>query len=345
LAYVMTTLKQVADRAGVSSATVSKVLSNTPYVSADTRARVLKAVEELGYVPNLAARALARGRTYNIGVIFPLIYTSIFTDPQTLSILEGVETVINERGYNILITTPKMPVQQSDQYRRLVQSRYCDGLILLENLPDELMSSFVASHNYPFVAIGYQSLEDKSNTIRIDDYHGAYQAAKHLADLGHRNIGIIAVGPVSMFSISERLRGYRDALASAGIDFDRLPVACGSFSIESGAQALRQLLKADPRPTAVLCVTDLMSLGAINAAKSAGLNVPRDLSIVGFDDIPLAIHIDPPLTTVRQPSRQLGETAANLLLDILEKKQTTFDPVVLPTQLILRGSTAPVRSA
>lgn len=342
----MITLKQVADRAGVSSATVSKVLSNTPYVSVETRERVLQAVDDLGYVPNLAARALARGRTYNIGVIFPLIHTSLFSDPQTLSILEGVETVVSARGYNILITTPPTPVQKSDQYRRLVRSRYCDGLILLENLPDQRMSRFVAAHGYPFVAIGYQSLEDHSNTIRIDDYEGAYAAAQHLADLGHRHIGIIAAGPMPMFSIRERLRGYRDALTAAGIDYERLPIAHGTFSIDSGGAALLRLLAgACPRPTAILCVTDLMAFGAINAARGAGLRLPHDLSIVGFDDIPLAAHIDPPLTTVRQQSRALGETAATLLLDILEKKQSTFDPVVLPTQLIVRGSTAPVYPA
>jgi len=337
----MTTLKQVAERAGVSSATVSKVLSNTPYVSTETRARVLAAVEALGYVPNLAARALAQGRTYNIGVVFPLIYTSLFSDPQTLSILEGIERVATSRGYNLLISTPKMPVEDSEQFHRLLRSRYFDGVILLENLPDRLMSSFVTEHGYPYVSIGYQSLEATPNSIHIDDYHGAYAVARHLIDLGHRRFGMIDIAPVSFFSMNERLRGYRAALAEAGIDPGSVPHVPGSYTIASGAEAMRQLLCVQPRPTAVLCVTDLMAIGAMNAARMAGLRVPDDLSVVGFDDIPLAAHVDPALTTVRQESHTLGETAARQLFDLLKKKHSAFDKIVVPTTLIARGSSGP----
>ena len=337
----MTTLKQVAERAGVSSATVSKVLSNTPYVSAETRTRVLAAVNALGYVPNLAARALAQGRTYNIGVIFPLIYTSLFSDPQTLSILEGVERVATPQGYNMLISTPQIPVEDSEQVQRLLRSRYFDGVILLENLPDRLMSTFIAEHGYPYVAIGCNTLENTANTIRIDDYDGAYAVARHLIELGHRHFGIIDVALIAFFSMSERLRGYRAAMVDAGIDDAAVINAPGAYTIASGAAAMNELLRAEPRPTAVLCVTDLMAIGAVNAAHAAGLRVPDDVSVVGFDDIPLAAHVDPPLTTVRQESQTLGETAARKLFDLLKKKHSAFDTIVMPTTLIVRGSSGP----
>jgi DNA-binding LacI/PurR family transcriptional regulator len=338
----MTTLKQVAERAGVSSATVSKVLSNTPYVSAETRNRVLEAIDALGYVPNLAARALAHGRTFNIGVIFPLIYTSLFSDPQMMLILGGVERVLTQHGYNMVISTPQMPVDESEQFQRLLRSRYLDGVILLENLPEQVMSSLIVQHGYPFVAIGYKSLAETPNTVRIDDYNGAYAAAQHLLDLGHRQFGIIDIAPYPFFSISERLRGYRAALADAGIDYDAMPRISGNYTIASGAEAMETFLHATPRPTALLSTTDLMAIGAINAARAAGLRVPEDLSVVGFDDIPLAAHMEPSLTTVRQASEALGETAASMLFDLLAKKKPAFDMRVLPTSLIVRGSTGPV---
>ena len=343
----MTTLKEVAALAGVSAATVSKVLSNTPYVSEATRALVLKAVADLGYTPNLAARALASGRTYNVGVIFPLIYTSLFSDAQTIAILEGVEAASSARGYNILISTPTVPVEESVPYQRLIRSRYLDGFLLLENLPTGRMSDFIAAQGYPCVAIGYHSPDDNTNVVRIDDYGGAHAAAAHLAALGHRHIGIINAGQdTTFYYIDERIRGYRDALSAAGIDFGRLPMAYGAFSIASGATAMASLLaQGDSPPTAVLCVSDLMALGAMQTIRSAGLRIPDDISIVGFDDIPMAAYFDPPLTTVRQPSREIGAGAAQMLFDLLEKKQDAVEAVLMPTSLVVRGSSGRVNQS
>lgn len=339
----MATLKQVAERAGVSSATVSKVLSNTPYVSEPTRQRVRRAIDELGYVPNLAARALASGRTYNIGVIFPYIYTSLFSDAQTLSLLEGVEAAASAHGYNILLSAPPMPVAQSEQYHRLVYSRYMDGVILLENLPHQSMSSLIAELGYPYVAIGYQSLPGETNTIHADDYHGAYAAARHLIDLGHRNIGLISiVEEDAMFSISERVRGWRVALAEAGIYLEDLPMAYGGYSIPSGIAAMEYLMNSKEIPSAILSINDQMALGAMQRARAAGLRIPEDIAFIGFDDIQMASHSDPPLSTVRQPSREMGERAAGMLFDMLTKKETVYDPVVMPTSLIVRGSSVPI---
>jgi len=339
----LATLKEVAQRAGVSSATVSKVLSNTPYVSTTTRERVLQAVDELGYTPHLAARALAAGRTYNIGVIFPFIYTSLFADVQVTTFLEGVEAAASERGYNILLSSPSMPVQDSELYRRFVGSHYFDGVLVQENLPDEILSSFIAQHGYPYVTVGYRSLNDTVNCIRLDDYGGAFTAARHLLDLGHRRIGIISVGPLPSFFLIERMRGYRDAFAASGLDLDAMPVAYGGYSIPSGETAMCQLLAVtDPYPTAVLCINDMMAFGAIRAARSEGLRVPEDISIVGFDDIPLAPYVDPPLTTVRQPSRDIGYRGAAMLFDLIERKQPAYETIIVPTSMIVRGSTRPI---
>jgi DNA-binding LacI/PurR family transcriptional regulator len=341
------TLKEVAKRALVSTATVSKVLSNTPYVSEETRQRVLQAVSELGYVPNLAARALSKGRTYIIGVIFPYNYDHLFGDPLILTMIEGIESICTERQYNMLISTPRIPVSDSEQYQRLVRSGYLDGVIAFETLPHEPVTTLLTRYGYPWIAIGYRSALGHNNVVHSDDFVGAKAAAQHLIDLGHRRVGIIGVEIGALTQAEPRLAGFRAAFEEAHLAFDRIPQVVGNFSVESGYQAAEALLRLEPRPTALLCLNDRMAMGAIQRARSLNLHVPEQLSVVGFDDIPGAQFFNPPLTTVRQPAHEIGTRAAELLFDLIEgDKQPqlayyqSFSPVIFPTEFVIRHSTA-----
>lgn len=347
----MATLREVATLAEVSTATVSKVLSNTPYVSAETRERVLHAVQTLGYEPNLAARALSKGKTYNIGVVFPYNYDHLFADPHTLAILEGVETECTQRGYNILLSTPRVPVEQSDQLRRLVRSGYLDGVIALETLPAAPVSAMLEQFRHPWIAIGTESVLGPLNTVQSDDFSGAKAIAAHLIALGHRQIGIIGVEDIALAAAERRMEGYRAAFEEAGLDFARVPKVVGNFSTESGHRAAGELLALEDRPTAVLCLNDRMAIGAIQRAYEGGLSVPEALSVAGFDDIPNAATLTPPLTTVRQPAYAMGRKAAEMLFERITVRPTrsarvmrkadirNFPPVVFAAEMVVRGST------
>jgi len=338
----VTTLKEVAKRAAVSTATVSRVLSNTSYVSKETRARVLEAVEALGYTPNLAARALSKGRTYIIGVVFPYNYDLLFYDPFVLTIVQGIETVCTQRGYSLLLNTPRIPIAQSEQFQRLMRSGYLDGVITMETIPSDPISTLVARHGYPCVAIGSQTEQKCPNTVDVDDYGGAREIAAYLIGLGHRDFGVVGVDPAQLTSAIRRLMGYRAAFTDAGLDFDHVPQVHGAFSVQSGYEAASRLLRISPkRPTAILCMNDRMAMGVIQRLIAEGLRVPDDVTVVGFDDIPGAEYFTPPLTTVRQPAHALGASAMQMLFGLMDSKESferEFPPVIFKPELVIRQS-------
>jgi DNA-binding LacI/PurR family transcriptional regulator len=356
----VTTLREVAKRAGVSIATVSKVISNTPYVSDETKQRVSLAIEELGYVPNLAARALSKGRTHNICVVFPYIYDHLFSDPFVSSILEGIEAVATENGYNLILSTPRIPVNESEHYQMLIRSGYFDGAVVFETVPNELTSAVLERFGYPWIAIGYESTLGTLNTVCADDYTGAKALAAHMIALRHRHFGIISVEPTISTAGELRMNGYRAAFEEANLDFSQVPQVIGTFSIESGRLAAAKLLEQHPTPTALLCMNDRMALGAMEFARSKGLRIPDDLSVGGFDDIPMAQQSSPALTTVQQPGYDMGSEAVRLLFDLMDGRPKTshkasmrstsdmtaavgkvaFDATVFPTKLIVRASSA-----
>jgi DNA-binding LacI/PurR family transcriptional regulator len=337
----MATLKEVAKRASVSTATVSRVLSNLSYVSADTRARVMAAVAELNYTPNLAARALSKGRTYIIGIIFPYNYDLLFYDPFMLGVLQGIETICTEQGYNLIFSTPRPPVAQSEAFLRLMGAGYLDGAITFESLPDERLNDLVIENGYPCISIGSQADQRPVNTVDVDDFAGAYQIAAYLIALGHREFGIVGFPTHQLTSAPRRLAGYRAAFEDAQLDFKRVPVVNGVFSIQSGYEEAGHLLTMT-RPTAILCMNDRMAMGVIQRLQAEGLDVPRDVTVVGFDDIPGAAYFAPPLTTVRQPAHQLGESAIRMLFQWIDRKDRQspprFDPLIYPLEVVIRES-------
>jgi DNA-binding LacI/PurR family transcriptional regulator len=333
----VTTLEDVARRAGVSTATVSKVLSNTPYFTEQTRAKVLQAVEELGYIPNLAARALSSGRTHIINVVFPYVYDAIFADPMVLNILEGVEAECSQRGYNILLSTPHLTAAGAEEnYLRLVRSGYLDGVIALDSYP--VASVLEPSHKkgIPCVSIGYHPTPYH---VRSDDRSGGLQLMQHVLGLGHQRIGIIAVPPENHLCVPQRLAGLRAAAEAAGLDFDAMPLAYGDWSTPGGARCAAELLARRPDLTALICLNDRMAMGAIQQARQTGRRVPTALTVAGYDDIPMASVFAPPLTTVSQHGPDLGSRAASMLFDVLAGRQP--QPVTMPTTLIVRQSSAP----
>ena len=337
----MATIYDVARLAKVSTTTVSKVLSNTPYVSAQTRQRVLDAMRDLQYSPSLAARGLTNNRTYVLGLIIPHEPDYSFRDPFLLEIIRGVEGVASNNDYNVLLSMSKKPSQRAT-YDRFLRAGYVDGVITVETLKGELDEQELAASGIPRVSAGYREDMQTRNSVFCDDRHGGYLVTKHLLELGHRRIGVIS-GPANFIgAMVGRLQGACDALAEYGLTLDPGLLTYGDFSIESGSRAAEPLLKHVHRPTAIFSMNDRMALGAISRAREAGLHVPRDLSVVGFDDIPLTSVIDPPLTTIRQFPAELGKVATQHLLTMIEQEITQFASVVIPVELIVRGSTAPV---
>lgn len=337
----MPTLQDVAKKAGVSIATVSKVLSNTPYFTEETRDKVMAAVKELNYVPNLAARALMTGKTRIIAVVFPYVYDAIFKDPLVMHILEGIEAECTIQGYNLLLSTPRLSESGPDeQYEILIRSGYIDGVIAIDNVPLASVASPLVDRSIPVVVIGHYETE---YYVRGDDVSGGQQQMAHMLGLGHRHIGIITVPANMNMAINQRLEGLRLAATDAGVDFDALPVAYSDFSTTGGAKALTELMGAHPELTAIICLNDRMALGAIQQAQAHGLKVPDDLSVIGYDNLAVSGIVAPGLTTIDQHASTMGQTATRMLFDVLNHKQPS--PAVLPNTLVERKSTGTPRSS
>jgi LacI family transcriptional regulator len=334
----MPTLLDVARLAGVSTATVSKVLANKPYFTVETRDKVMQAVDELGYVPHLPARALSSGKTHILAVVFPYLYDAIFTDPLVLRILEGIESECSQRGYNILLSTPKLTADGPDMnYMQLMQSGYIEGLIAMDNIPTSSVIAPARKRNLPAIAIGYYETEF---SVQSDDFSGAHQLIDHVIELGHRRIGFITVAAERHYSMQYRLDGLRAGMRKAGLDFDAAPLVVGDFSTKSGADAAQSLLAEFPDLTALVCINDRMAMGAIQYARHSGRDVPSDLTVVGYDDIPMAAAFSPALTTVDQQAPALGRAAAQMLFAVLEGKKP--GSIRLPTYLVVRQSSASI---
>lgn len=331
------TIYDVARQASVSTATVSKVLSNTPYVSDKTRAKVLAAVSELDFVPNLAARSLNQARTGIIGLAFPYASDYLFDDPHLMLFLRGVENIATTHDYSILLMTAGA-ADAAGGLRRLLHTRYVDGAIVVGMESVQPITAELRHRNYPTVALGYSSPLGIHNTIHADDYAGGRLAAEHLLALGHRRIGLIG-GPQEIAAVGRRIQGFTNALVERGMSLPPELCAAGDFTQESGFAAAAVILGQPDRPTAIFSVNDRMALGFMAYAQASGLAIPADLSIVGFDDIPAAAYSHPSLTTVCQPSLEMGRVACERLLNLVQGVQEPFEPLVLATVFVPRSST------
>ena len=332
------TIHQVAKRAGVSTATVSRVLTHPAIVAPATRQRVLRAVEALGYTPNSAASNLRTLRTHKLLVTVPDISNPFFS-----LILQGIEDSALRAGYSVLVGDTQHDEQREEGYARMLKRREADGLIFLgHRLPKEAAAMVRAAA--PACAPVVNGCEFSPRLgipgVHIDNAKAAAEAMAHLYSLGHRRIGVVT-GPLVSPLSRDRLHGATLQARRAGAARG-LMVVQGDFSIESGVAAGERLFKGKP-VTAVFCFNDEMAIGILTAARQRGLAVPRDVSVIGFDDIRFAQYTEPPLTTVAQPMREIGERLVRMILDILEGGVSNPASITLPHRLVLRATTAPRR--
>lgn len=333
----MPKINDVAKSAGVSTATVSRVLSNAAVVAPATRRKVLAAVERLGYAPNATAKNLRMLRTRRLLVTVPDISRPMFA-----LILQGIEETAHREGYAVLLGDTQYDQGREERYAAMLQAKEADGLIFLGRKLSKGVEGLVKANTgsrSPVVnALGFVP-QLGIPSVQIDNKAAAVEAMDHLYRLGHRHIGIVTGPPLSYVS-DQRLRGAR-ARAKQEAAERHLVVMNGDFSIDSGVVAGERLLGRKQPPTAIFCLNDEMAMGVIHTARRRKMRIPDDLSVVGVDDIRYARYTDPPLTTVAQPMRQMGEIAVRVLLDLLNGRDTSPEQVTLPHTLVVRASTAP----
>jgi LacI family repressor for deo operon, udp, cdd, tsx, nupC, and nupG len=328
-------IREVAKRAGVSTATVSRVLSRPDVVSPDTRVRVLKAVERLGYAPNSVAKNLRTLKSRKLLVTVPDISNPFFA-----LILQGIEDTAQKNGYSVLLGDTQHDERREERYALMLRQKEADGLIFLGHRLPKVAES-VVREMAPLCAPIVNGCEFSADlgvpSVHIDNATAAAEAMEHLYELGHRRIGVVT-GPLLSPLSRDRLTGALSAAARREVQADVM-VTHGDFSIRSGSESAAELLQEANPPTAIFCFNDEMAIGVIAEARRRRLCVPNDLSVVGFDDIRFAQCVDPPLTTIAQPMREIGEGTVRLLLDILNGTRLTPISVTLPHTLQVRGTT------
>ena len=332
------TREHVAHRARVSVATVSYVINDGPRpVAKATRERVLRAIRQLDYQPSEVARSLRLQKTRTIGLILPDT-----ANPFYAALAKGVEDTGFSHGYSVLLCHSDYDAVREQAYAEVMISKQVDGVIYIQATPDATAVRRLLERRIPTVAVDREIPNLEIDCVVADNFEGSKAATEHLLGLGHRRIGCF-VRASSLSDATERLRGYQAAMAQAGLPATPDLFVSGGHGYEDGRKAMTQLLGGVTRPTAVLAYPDTMAIGAIRATLDAGLRVPEDVSVVGFDDIPASAFIHPPLTTVSMPKWELGQRAAEVLLTRIQGGDAGHPPqrLVLPTTLIVRESTAP----
>lgn len=334
------TMKDVAKRAGVAVSTVSYVLNKSGPVAPDRRERVLEAVNALGYLPNESARNLKRRTVATIGLVVPDLVNQYFA-----MIAEGVEHAASEKDVLVVFCTPEATGDGESWNSRLLRSQRLDGLIYLSGAETRMASLVELTRVGPVVLVDERLPGFDLPSVVSQNRRGAKEIATHVTSLGHKRLAIIG-GPVELWTADQRLSGYREAIAGAGIDPDTVPVLEGDYRISSGEKLAAELLDrpAKERPTALICANDLMAIGVLSYCRRVGLRVPEDISVVGFDDLPFASLLTPGLTTVRQPAREMGVAATKLLLSMVDGEEPASPPPAAVTPMI-RESTAPAPNA
>ncbi|MBZ0285730.1 MAG: LacI family transcriptional regulator [Anaerolineae bacterium] len=331
-------LEDIAKKAGVSRSTVSRVINKEPYVSEKTRQRVLAVIEQEGFSPNPAARALVTQRTFIIGVVIPGNIDVFFTDNSYYPmLLQGIAVAAHERDFALLLWLGQSHDDRDHFTRKVLGNRQMDGLVIASLQSDHPLIVSLPDFKVPLVTVDRPEMfYEQISYVTVDNVRAAIEAVSHLISLGRRRIAHIT-GHLTITDGQDRLLGYRRALEQAGIPFDPLLVHEGNFSYEQGYEGMKRLLAS--QPDALFAAGDTIAMGALQALREAGLRVPEDVAIVGFDDLDEAFESKPPLTTVRQPVQQKGAQAAHLLIDLIEGKRVGPHHVLLPTELIVRQST------
>jgi DNA-binding LacI/PurR family transcriptional regulator len=330
------TLEDVGEAAGVSRATVSRVVNGSPRVSPTVRALVEDVIAKLGYVPNAAARSLVTRRTDTIALVVCEPGARFFSDPFFAAVIRGVGAVAAEVDRTLLLLVLQDEAER-ERARRYLRPEHVDGALLMSLHGDAWLPAQLERAGVPTVLVGRPLGPSPLPYLDADNRAGARQAVEHLLRLGRRTIATIA-GPADMCAGIDRLDGYLDALGSAGIPVRKALVAEGDFYEESGHRAMRRLLARRPDLDGVFAASDTMAAGALRALRETGRSVPADVAVVGFDDAPLAAHTVPALTTIRQPLDEMTSAASRLLLGRMDRGGADVEYVVYPTTLVRRAS-------
>ena len=307
------TLDDVANAAGVSTATVSRCLNEKQKVSAKTLSKVMEAVESLGYTPNFNARAMAAKQSHTIGAIIPTMENAIFARG-----LQAFQETLLEQRYNLLVSSSAyQPKLEAQQIRELV-ARGADGLLLIGYERDKAVYDYLARRGIPTV-LAWASRPDSGHaSVGFDNRAAMRQLADRVIEMGHRQIAVISGIIEGNDRAAERLAGIKDSWHAHGFEPDDLPIIQTSYEIENGAAAFKKLIQVDAKPTVIMCGNDVLAAGVLSKAREMGFRVPEDISVTGFDDIELAKHVFPALTTVHVPHREMGRIAAGSLIDLIE---------------------------
>lgn len=336
----MTTIIEVARRAGVSAMTVSRVVNRSGYASPATRAKVEHAVAELGYVPNAVARHLRSKRSNTIALV-----VSDITNPFFTTIARGVEDAAALRGYAVMFANTDESEREEIDYLRMLAQRQIDGVLLVPAGNSAEPFRFLHTQEIPVVVIDRRVVARKVDEVRCDSEEGAYELVRHLIELGHTRIAVIT-GRRNISTSTDRVVGYERALREAGLPIVPELVTYDSFSLEGGYRQVKQILEEDRRPTAIFATNNFLAFGALRALREANLRIPDDVSLVTFDDLPAEWHDDPFITVLAQPAYELGRQATELLLGRLHgEKRPKREVIVLPGELIVRRSSGPAPSS
>ncbi len=333
------TSQDVADLAGVSRTTVSFVLNDVHRFSIrpETAEKVRLAAQQLGYYPNASATALASNQTKNIGLILTRSPEYIASDTFLPQILSGTLDVVKQHSLSLLVEWVE-PGQQLETYLELTRAHHIDGMILMTPRTDDTGIKALEDADIPVVVMGYIP-QSTLHSVDVDNLGAAQEAVEHLISLGHRQIACITNAALPYTSAVQRLDGYRQALETAKIPYDPALVREGDFETQSGYKQMKSLLDSGKKFSAAFVASDALAFGAYNAIREAGLSVPDDISIVGFDDIPLSSYISPTLTTVRLPARKIAQDSCYLLMRLMKRDFPESRMISLPTTLIIRDST------
>lgn len=328
------TIKDIANKAGVSLGTISNVINGNASVRPAMRKRVLDAIRALGYEPSLLARSLRQNRTAMIGMVIPDI-----TNPFFPAVVRGVEDVAFQNSFRLVLCNTDNDNNKEESYLRDLRSYRTAGLILIPSEHSRTISIIDRESEVPAVCLDRRPEDWRGDSVTADNTQGVFAATTHLIKLGHQAIAMI-IGTLQLRNAAERLEGFRMALRKARIQVDPEYIQEGQFDRFSGYEKMRILLQQRPQPTAVVCGNDLIALGVFSALREAGLRCPEDISVVGFDDIELSELTDPSLTTVFQPGYQMGARGAALLLKRIQGSREVPQSIVLPTELKIRHSVA-----
>lgn len=333
----MSTIADVARRAGVSSMTVSRVINNSGYASPDARERVQAAVRELSYVPNALARSLHVKRTHTVALVLTDIGNPFFT-----TVARGVEDAASSRGFSVMFCNTDESEAEEAEHVRLLLQKQVDGLLLVPAAASSRSVEFARNRGVPVVVLDRRLSGNPVDTVRSDSEGGAYAIVRHLIQLGHRDLAVLSAAP-GVSVVQDRIAGARRAMHEAGLLFDDARVLYGKPETASGRAMACAALMLAPRPTALFATNNFIAIGAFAALRAAGLHVPEDLSLAGFDDLPDALMLDPFLTVASQPAYEMGRRGAELLLQRLELGGPAEPAeIILPTELVVRRSTGPV---